>query len=161
MFVSWCWYVFVTRRGTGVVVFLCGLSGVVRQGGGQEGKKEEAAEDFGDGGGRHRVLIFAQMKTMLDIIENDLFRKEMPGVTWLRMDGEKDTRRVEKRGVMGGVLCVPSISILVSISFCPTPLLLRGLCWQVEGWTCLVFLSFTCSHPSPYTPRRHAKRQPL
>eukprot|EP00898_Chlorokybus_atmophyticus_P005845 jgi/Chlat1/6261/Chrsp44S05775 len=38
-------------------------------------------------GGQHRVLIFAQLKAFLDIIENDLFQKQMPQVTYLRLDG--------------------------------------------------------------------------
>ena len=35
----------------------------------------------------HRVLIFAQLKSMLDIVESDLLRKDMPNVTYLRLDG--------------------------------------------------------------------------
>ncbi len=35
----------------------------------------------------HRVLIFAQLKSMLDIIETDLLKKSMPSVTYLRLDG--------------------------------------------------------------------------
>ena len=36
---------------------------------------------------QHRVLVFCQMKQMLDIIENDLFKKHMPSVTYMRLDG--------------------------------------------------------------------------
>ncbi|KAL1494003.1 hypothetical protein ABEB36_009678 [Hypothenemus hampei] len=36
---------------------------------------------------QHRALIFCQLKAMLDIIENDLFQKNMPNVTYLRLDG--------------------------------------------------------------------------
>lgn len=36
---------------------------------------------------QHRALIFCQLKAMLDIIENDLLNKNMPGVTYLRLDG--------------------------------------------------------------------------
>lgn len=36
---------------------------------------------------QHRALIFCQLKVMLDIIENDLFKKHMPGVTYMRLDG--------------------------------------------------------------------------
>jgi TATA-binding protein-associated factor len=36
---------------------------------------------------QHRVLIFAQLKTMLDIVEKDLFQKHMPSVTYMRLDG--------------------------------------------------------------------------
>lgn len=36
---------------------------------------------------QHRALVFCQLKAMLDIIENDLFKKHMPFVTYLRLDG--------------------------------------------------------------------------
>lgn len=36
----------------------------------------------------HRVLIFAQVKQMLDMIQNDLFKKHMPTVTYMRLDGQ-------------------------------------------------------------------------
>jgi TATA-binding protein-associated factor len=35
----------------------------------------------------HRVLIFAQMKQTLDLIETDLFAAHMPGLTYMRLDG--------------------------------------------------------------------------
>nr|GEV56895.1 hypothetical protein [Tanacetum cinerariifolium] len=37
--------------------------------------------------GQHRVLIFAQHKALLDIIEKDLFHAHMKSVTYLRLDG--------------------------------------------------------------------------
>ncbi|RAL50435.1 hypothetical protein DM860_016902 [Cuscuta australis] len=44
--------------------------------------------------GQHRVLIFAQHKAFLDIIEKDLFHAQMKNVTYLRLDGsvEPDKR---------------------------------------------------------------------
>ncbi|XP_063696221.1 TATA-binding protein-associated factor 172 [Culicoides brevitarsis] len=36
---------------------------------------------------QHRALIFCQLKAMLDIIENDLLKKHLPSVTYLRLDG--------------------------------------------------------------------------
>ncbi|GLG94284.1 Helicase domino [Gryllus bimaculatus] len=36
---------------------------------------------------QHRALIFCQLKAMLDILENDLFKNYMPGVSYLRLDG--------------------------------------------------------------------------
>jgi TATA-binding protein-associated factor len=36
---------------------------------------------------QHRVLIFCQLKSMIDIIERELFRKTMPNVSFLRLDG--------------------------------------------------------------------------
>lgn len=41
--------------------------------------------------GQHRVLIFAQHKALLDIIERDLFRTHMRSVTYLRLDGSVET----------------------------------------------------------------------
>jgi TATA-binding protein-associated factor len=77
-------------------------------------KKEEAeeeAEEVGDSAGRHRVLVFAQMKSMLDIIEHDLFKKEMPDVTYLRMDGSTpNARRFEMQQQFNGD---PSLDVLL------------------------------------------------
>ncbi|KAK2530509.1 Btaf1 [Columba guinea] len=36
---------------------------------------------------QHRVLIFCQLKSMLDIVEHDLLRPQLPSVTYLRLDG--------------------------------------------------------------------------
>ena len=37
--------------------------------------------------GQHRALVFCQLKAMMDIVENDLFRSSMPSVAYLRLDG--------------------------------------------------------------------------
>uniref|UniRef100_A0A2M4A2S2 Putative chromatin remodeling complex wstf-iswi small subunit n=1 Tax=Anopheles triannulatus TaxID=58253 RepID=A0A2M4A2S2_9DIPT len=36
---------------------------------------------------QHRALIFCQLKAMLDILENDLLKKHLPAVSYLRLDG--------------------------------------------------------------------------
>ncbi|XP_035387395.1 TATA-binding protein-associated factor 172 isoform X2 [Electrophorus electricus] len=36
---------------------------------------------------QHRVLIFCQLKSMLDIVEQDLLKPQLPAVTYLRLDG--------------------------------------------------------------------------
>uniref|UniRef100_A0A3Q3JAF2 BTAF1 RNA polymerase II, B-TFIID transcription factor-associated n=1 Tax=Monopterus albus TaxID=43700 RepID=A0A3Q3JAF2_MONAL len=54
----------------------CGLGG----GGGSEGSTEAVVA-------QHRVLIFCQLKSMLDIVENDLLKPKLPTVTYLRLDG--------------------------------------------------------------------------
>ncbi|XP_052007528.1 TATA-binding protein-associated factor 172-like isoform X3 [Xyrauchen texanus] len=36
---------------------------------------------------QHRVLIFCQLKSMLDIVEQDLLKPQLPTVTYLRLDG--------------------------------------------------------------------------
>ncbi|KAF6176669.1 hypothetical protein GIB67_034531 [Kingdonia uniflora] len=43
--------------------------------------------------GQHRVLIFAQHKGLLDIIERDLFRTHMKSITYLRLDGSVETEK--------------------------------------------------------------------
>lgn len=54
----------------------CGLGG----GGGSEGGTEAVVA-------QHRVLIFCQLKSMLDIVEHDLLKPKLPTVTYLRLDG--------------------------------------------------------------------------
>ncbi|GFP81580.1 tata-binding protein-associated factor btaf1 [Phtheirospermum japonicum] len=43
--------------------------------------------------GQHRVLIFAQHKALLDIIEKDLFHTHMKNVTYLRLDGSVEPEK--------------------------------------------------------------------
>ncbi|XP_038069588.1 TATA-binding protein-associated factor 172-like isoform X2 [Patiria miniata] len=57
----------------------CGI-GVEVMGSEQEGLTEAVV-------GQHRVLLFCQLKSMLDIVEKDLLRKHLPNVTYLRLDG--------------------------------------------------------------------------
>lgn len=51
------------------------------------------ADVAGRNSGGHRVLIFAQLKQMLDLVENDLFRVHMPDVTYLRLDGSVEASK--------------------------------------------------------------------
>lgn len=41
---------------------------------------------------QHRALIFCQLKDMLDIVEDELFKKQMPSVTYMRLDGRTEPR---------------------------------------------------------------------
>ncbi|XP_077236335.1 ROOT GROWTH DEFECTIVE 3 isoform X2 [Tasmannia lanceolata] len=45
------------------------------------------------GVGQHRVLIFAQHKSFLDIIERDLFQTHMKSITYLRLDGSVEPEK--------------------------------------------------------------------
>lgn len=36
---------------------------------------------------QHRALVFCQLKKMLDIVEQDLLKRHLPAVTYLRLDG--------------------------------------------------------------------------
>jgi TATA-binding protein-associated factor len=60
---------------------------------------------------QHRVLIFAQMKGMLDIIEHDLLKVHMPTVTYLRMDGTTDTNK--RQGIVAQFNSDPTIDLLL------------------------------------------------
>ncbi|KAF7985005.1 hypothetical protein HWV62_9992 [Athelia sp. TMB] len=71
----------------------CGIGG--GQVGGESGKGElsESADESAGVFSQHRVLIFCQMKQMLDIIETDLFKQLMPSVTYMRLDGGTDASK--------------------------------------------------------------------
>ncbi|CAI9108802.1 OLC1v1008493C4 [Oldenlandia corymbosa var. corymbosa] len=56
---------------------------------GIEGSNSEGSVGVGE----HRVLIFAQHKALLDIIERDLFRVHMKNVTYLRLDGSVEPEK--------------------------------------------------------------------
>lgn len=43
--------------------------------------------------GQHRVLIFAQHRSLLDIIERDLFHSHMKSITYLRLDGSVEPEK--------------------------------------------------------------------
>ncbi|XP_077979914.1 TATA-binding protein-associated factor 172-like [Glandiceps talaboti] len=58
----------------------CGI-GVGHHLNGQQGELTESVV------GQHRVLLFCQLKSMLDIVEKDLLQLHMPDVTYLRLDG--------------------------------------------------------------------------
>ncbi|CAI0385042.1 unnamed protein product [Linum tenue] len=61
--------------------------------------------------GQHRVLIFAQHKALLDIIESDLFHAHMRSVTYLRLDGSVEP---EKRfGIVKAFNSDPTIDVLL------------------------------------------------
>jgi len=51
------------------------------------GLSKADSEETPAAGAGHRVLLFCQMKVMMDVIETDLFQKHMPNVSYLRMDG--------------------------------------------------------------------------
>ena len=59
----------------------------------------------------HRVLVFCQLKQMLEIIERDLFRAELPAITYMRMDG--DTPAAQRHDVSQAFNADPSIDVLL------------------------------------------------
>lgn len=54
---------------------------------------EISSPDASSAVGQHRVLIFAQHKAFLDIIEKDLFQFHMRSVTYLRLDGSVEPEK--------------------------------------------------------------------
>lgn len=73
------------------------------------GKVEEGNQD--EAFAPHRVLVFCQMKQMLDIIENDLFRQLMPSVTYMRMDGATPSNK--RHALVQTFNADPSIDVLL------------------------------------------------
>ena len=68
----------------------CGIGGVKA-----DIKASSSEEDIvkDEAVSQHRALIFCQLKSMLDIIEEDLFKREMPGVTYMRLDGSTEASK--------------------------------------------------------------------
>lgn len=61
--------------------------------------------------GSHRVLIFCQLRPMLDLIESDLFRAHMPTVSYMRLDGSTDPRK--RHAIVETFNGDPSIDVLL------------------------------------------------
>ncbi|XP_050546449.1 TATA-binding protein-associated factor 172 [Daktulosphaira vitifoliae] len=60
---------------------------------------------------QHRALIFCQLKAMLDIIEEDLFKAHMPNVCYLRLDGSVPVS--QRYSLVNRFNTDPSIDILI------------------------------------------------
>ncbi|KAF5098452.1 hypothetical protein D0Z03_001214 [Geotrichum reessii] len=60
---------------------------------------------------QHRALIFCQLKDMLDMVENDLLKKYMPSVTYMRLDGSTDVRH--RHDIVQKFNGDPSIDVLL------------------------------------------------
>ena len=60
---------------------------------------------------QHRVLIFCQLKQMIDIIERDLFQRHMPDVSYMRLDGS--TEATKRHAVVQTFNGDPSIDVML------------------------------------------------
>ncbi|KAI8898633.1 SNF2 family N-terminal domain-containing protein [Globomyces pollinis-pini] len=69
-------------------------------------------QDAMDATSPHRVLIFAQVKQMLDMIQDDLFKKLMPSVTYMRLDGQM-TDPIKRHELIQTFNQDPSIDVLL------------------------------------------------
>jgi len=79
-------------------------SGVKREDNTERGIVEQGAA-------RNRVLIFAQQKSMLDVIQNELFAKHMPTVTSLRLDG--DVKHQDRFAIVQQFNRDPTVDVLL------------------------------------------------
>lgn len=59
----------------------------------------------------HRVLIFCQVKQMLDIIQRDLFMRHMPSVTYMRLDGATEPNK--RHDIVQAFNADPSVDVLL------------------------------------------------
>ncbi|KAL0947465.1 hypothetical protein HGRIS_013571 [Hohenbuehelia grisea] len=92
----------------------CGIGTNHAQAGADSGKSELVDVPDAPGSGafsQHRVLIFCQMKQMLDIIESDLFKQHMPSVTYMRLDGGTDANK--RHAIVQTFNADPSIDCLL------------------------------------------------
>lgn len=93
----------------------CGIGGSASADIGSGKGEVEDIGDFtsgvNDGFSQHRVLVFCQLKHMLDIIETDLFKKHMPSVTYMRLDGTTDASK--RHAIVQKFNSDPSIDVLL------------------------------------------------
>ncbi|XP_052070007.1 TATA-binding protein-associated factor 172-like [Mytilus californianus] len=75
------------------------------------GTSGQAALSEGPVVGQHRVLLFCQLKSMLEIVENDLLKTHMPSVTYLRLDGSVPANN--RHNIVNRFNNDPSIDILL------------------------------------------------
>ena len=59
---------------------------------------------------QHRVLMFCQLKSMMDIVESDLL-KQLPNVTYLRLDGSVPAN--SRMGLVNRFNADPSIDVFL------------------------------------------------
>lgn len=60
---------------------------------------------------QHRALIFCQIKDMLDMVENDVLKKLLPSVSYMRLDGTTDPRN--RQAIVQEFNADPSIDVLL------------------------------------------------
>ena len=60
---------------------------------------------------QHRALIFCQMKEMLDIVQNDVLRKLLPSVQYLRLDGSVEANK--RQSIVNQFNTDPSYDVLL------------------------------------------------
>ncbi|EST08987.1 SNF2-related [Kalmanozyma brasiliensis GHG001] len=82
----------------------CGIGAAAPGGGDLAGDGESAVS-------QHRVLIFCQLKQMIDIIQRDLFAALMPSVSYMRLDGSVSAEK--RHSIVQTFNADPSIDVLL------------------------------------------------
>lgn len=80
----------------------------------------------------HRVLIFCQLKSMLDLIENSLFAKHLPSISYMRLDGSTPPHK--RHSVVQTFNADPSIDVLLLTTH------VGGLGLNLTGADTVIFL---------------------
>lgn len=60
---------------------------------------------------QHRALVFCQLRSMVNIIENDLLKKHLPSATYLKLDGSVPTN--QRQSIVSRFNNDPSIDLLL------------------------------------------------
>ncbi|XP_037710480.1 TATA-binding protein-associated factor 172 [Drosophila subpulchrella] len=81
---------------------------------------------------QHRALIFCQLKAMLDIVEQDLLRRHLPSVTYLRLDGSVPAS--QRQDIVNNFNSDPSIDVLLLTT------LVGGLGLNLTGADTVIFV---------------------
>lgn len=77
------------------------------------GANTSGAEDLAETNyvSQHRALIFCQMKEMLDIVQNDVLRRLLPSVQYLRLDGSVEANK--RQNIVNQFNTDPSYDVLL------------------------------------------------
>ena len=86
----------------------CGIGGGGNAAGGGAGSDDVGGESAVS---QHRVLIFCQLKQMIDIIQRDLFGALMPSVSYMRLDGSVSAEK--RHSIVQTFNADPSIDVLL------------------------------------------------
>lgn len=85
----------------------CGI-GVINQPGDEQHQQSLTVESVVN---QHRALVFCQIRSMVNIIENDLLKKHLPSITYLKLDGSVPAS--QRQSIVSRFNNDPSIDILL------------------------------------------------
>lgn len=89
----------------------CGIGMISPTEGGPSGDEQQQSLAIESVVNQHRALVFCQIRSMVDIIENDLLKKHLPEITYLKLDGSVPTN--QRQSIVSRFNNDPSIDILL------------------------------------------------